>query len=312
MKFFRSLLVLGLLGVAISSCSGGAASAEAASPAESDTTRQEQIINKTAMTDNNSNDTVRHEDARVEVNTTAGSFVVLLYGDTPAHQANFLKLAREGYYDGTLFHRVIKDFMVQAGDPDSKTAAPGASLGSGGPGYTIEAEIDVPRHYHKRYALAAARQGDNVNPERRSSGSQFYVVTGRPVEAAQLSQLERQLKNQKMQEIFNRLTLEHKEEIMTMRRNRDTAGLQALQDSLIRETEAQTAREQVALTDVMKSDYSNQGGAPHLDGAYTVFGEVIEGMDVIDRIEKVETDGRDRPKEDVRIISMKVLPEVQQ
>ncbi|MDE6276528.1 MAG: peptidylprolyl isomerase [Muribaculaceae bacterium] len=248
-------------------------------------------------------------DVKVRVNTTAGDFTVLLYGDTPKHQANFLKLVKEGYYNGTLFHRVIKDFMVQAGDPDSKTAAPGAALGSGGPGYQIDAEIEFPKHFHKRYALAAARQGDQVNPEKRSSGSQFYVVTGRAVPEGQLGQLEKQAKYTKMQDIFNRLTMEHKDEIMALRRNRDQAGLQALQDKLVKETEAAVANDGPMMTEEMKAAYTTVGGAPHLDGAYTVFGEVIEGKDVIDRIEKAETDGRDRPKEDVRITSMSIVEE---
>ncbi len=246
-------------------------------------------------------------DVKVRVSTTAGDFTVLLYGDTPKHQANFLKLVKEGYYNGTLFHRVIKDFMVQAGDPDSKTAAAGAALGSGGPGYQIDAEIEFPKHFHKRYALAAARQGDQVNPEKRSSGSQFYVVTGQVVPEGRLGQLETQAKHQKMQNIFNQLTLEHKDEIMALRRNRDREGLQALQEKLIKETEATVANDGPMLTDDMKKAYTSIGGAPHLDGAYTVFGEVIEGQDVIDRIEKADTDGRDRPKEDVRITSMSVV-----
>lgn len=132
----------------------------------------------------------------VKVETTAGAFTVLLYGDTPRHRDNFMKLVKEGFYNGTLFHRVINQFMIQAGDPDSKNAAPGQRLGSGGPGYTIEAEIDFPRHFHKRYALAAARQGDQVNPEKRSSGSQFYIVTGRKLLPQQLEAMAAQLRNQ--------------------------------------------------------------------------------------------------------------------
>lgn len=249
------------------------------------------------------------EDVKVLVSTTAGDFTVLLYGDTPKHQENFIKLVKEGYYNGTLFHRVIKDFMVQAGDPDSKTAAPGAALGSGGPGYQIDAEILFPKHFHKRYALAAARQGDQVNPEKKSSGSQFYVVTGRAVPEGQLGQLEKQAKYTKMQDIFNRMAMEHKDEIMSLRRNRDQAGLQALQDSLVKATEAAVANDGPMMTEEMKTAYTTIGGAPHLDGAYTVFGEVIDGKDVIDRIEKAETDGRDRPKEDVRINSMSIIAE---
>ncbi|MBP3537007.1 MAG: peptidylprolyl isomerase, partial [Muribaculaceae bacterium] len=137
--------------------------------------------------------------AKIEVATTAGNFTILLYGDTPKHRDNFLKLVKEGYYNGTLFHRVIKDFMIQAGDPDSRNAAPGQHLGAGGPDYKIDAEIVYPKHFHKRGALAAARQGDQVNPLKQSSGSQFYVVTGRKVSEGEMAQLENSLKNKQLQ-----------------------------------------------------------------------------------------------------------------
>ena len=245
--------------------------------------------------------------ARVRVETTMGSFTVLLYGDTPKHRDNFLKLASEGYYDGTLFHRVIRDFMVQAGDPDSKTAKPGQALGAGGPDYRIDAEIVFPAHYHKRYTLAAARQGAQVNPEKKSSGSQFYVVTGQKVPEAQLAQMEQHMVNTRKQNLFNDLAREHMEEIRALQVEGNRNGLNALRDSLVSQMEAKYATDPVALTQQMRQDYTTIGGAPHLDGAYTVFGEVVEGQDVIDKIEQAETDGRDRPREDVRIISMKVL-----
>ncbi|MBD5234754.1 MAG: peptidylprolyl isomerase [Bacteroidales bacterium] len=246
--------------------------------------------------------------AKVEIKTTAGDFTVLLYGDTPKHRDNFLRLVREGYYDSTLFHRVIKNFMVQAGDPDSKTAPKGAHLGAGGPDYKIDAEIVYPAHFHKRGALAAARQGDQVNPMRQSSGSQFYVVTGNKVSEGQLAQLENQLKNRQMQTVFNELAMEHRPEIIEMQRTGDRDGLRKLQDELIAQTEAKVAAMPApALTPEQREAYTTVGGAPHLDGDYTVFGEVIKGMDVIDRIEKAETDGADRPKDDIRILSMKVI-----
>ncbi len=248
-------------------------------------------------------------DVRVQVETTAGNFTVLLYGDTPRHRDNFVKLVKEGYYDGTLFHRVINEFMIQAGDPDSRNAAPGQPLGSGGPDYKIDAEIVFPKHYHKRGALAAARQGDQVNPTRKSSGSQFYVVTGRKCTQADLAGMEQQMQHTRMQSIFNELAMQHRDSIIAMQQRGDRAGLQALQQQLIDETEAKAAampKEQ--LSEEMKQDYTTIGGAPHLDGQYTVFGEVIDGMDTIDKIEKAETDGRDRPKEDIRILSMKILP----
>lgn len=245
--------------------------------------------------------------ARVEVETTAGNFTVLLYGDTPAHRDNFLKLVEDGFYNGTLFHRVIKDFMIQAGDPDSRTAAAGASLGSGGPGYTIDAEIVFPKHFHKRGALAAARQGDQVNPMRKSSGSQFYIVTGSVLDSAGVAQMEQHLVNSRIQSEFNRLAMERIDSIRAMQARGDRSGLQALQDALIAQAQELAASSSAGMTEEMRAAYTTVGGAPHLDGDYTVFGEIIDGMDVIDKIEKVPTDRRDRPNEDIRIIGMKVL-----
>ena len=246
-------------------------------------------------------------DVLVEIKTTEGDLTVRLFGDTPRHRDNFVKLAKEGYYNGVLFHRVINEFMVQTGDPDSKTAPAGKTLGSGGPGYDIEAEIVYPTHFHKRGALAAARQGDQVNPERRSSGSQFYIVTGKAYNDSTLNQMERQLQMMQKQNIFNDLAREHRDSIMTLRRNRDQAGLQALQDELVAITEKKAAEPPARLTSQQREAYTTTGGTPHLDNQYTVFGEVVDGMDVIDKIEKVETDSHDRPLKDVKILSMRVL-----
>ena len=246
---------------------------------------------------------------KIAVETTAGNFTVLLYGDTPKHRENFVKLAEEGYYDGTLFHRVINEFMIQAGDPDSRTATAGQRLGMGGPDYKIDAEIVFPKHFHKRGALAAARQGDQVNPEKKSSGSQFYIVTGRKSSPQEIEQIDAMLQTRARQQIFNRLAQSHRDSIMAMQRSGDSAGLETLRQNLIAQTEVEAASNApLMVTPEMRDAYTSVGGAPHLDGDYTVFGEVIEGMDTIDKIEKVETDGADRPKEDVRIISMKVLP----
>jgi len=189
----------------------------------------------------------------VVLHTTYGEVTLLLYDETPGHKENFLKLVKEGFYDGLLFHRVIDGFMVQGGDPDSRGAKKGARLGSGGPGYTIPAEIK-PGFIHKKGALAAARQGDQVNPEKASSGSQFYIVHGAPVDTVQLRQN------------------------MAMRKGRGPA---------------------VQYTEEQMAAYAAHGGTPHLDGAYTVFGEVVEGLDVIDRIAAQPVDRMSRPQEDI-------------
>lgn len=248
------------------------------------------------------------DDKYVEIKTTEGDILVKLYGDTPAHQANFLKLVNDGYYDNTLFHRVINKFMIQAGDPDSKNAKPGQHLGSGGPGYTIPAEIDYPKHFHKRGALAAARQGDQVNPKRESSGSQFYIVTGDVVSPAQMSQLAHRGAQQKMEAEFYRLADAHMAEIRQMQAAGDNAGLMELQNKLIQQVEEKFKDEPAEqLPAALTEAYTTVGGAPHLDGQYTVFGEVVKGMDVVDKIERAETDNMDRPVNDIKILSAKVV-----
>lgn len=189
----------------------------------------------------------------VEIQTPYGNMLAELYDDTPQHRDNFLKLAEEGFYDSLLFHRVIDGFMLQGGDPESKGAADGKPLGTGGPGYQIEAEMEAG-HIHLKGALAAARMGDAANPQRRSSGSQFYIVQGKPTQEAMLKNIEKR----------NGIRYEEKQ------------------------IEA----------------YEERGGTPFLDGQYTVFGRVIEGMEVIDKIAAVATDERNRPTQDVM---MKVI-----
>ena len=236
---------------------------------------------------------------RVKIQTMLGDIVVRLYDETPIHRDNFVKLAKEGYYDGTLFHRVIKDFMIQGGDPDSKGAPAGKMLGVGGPDYTLEAEIKDGL-FHKRGALAAARHGHQVNPERRSSGSQFYIVWGQVYNEGQLRQFSKQLKMQRMQDIFNQLAAARKAEIMQMRRERNRAGLQELQDQLAAEAEKQTAG-YTGLSEEQQRIYSTVGGTPHLDGQYTVFGEVEQGLDVVEMIQSSATGRGDRPIDDIEM-----------
>ena len=237
---------------------------------------------------------------KLKINTTEGEIIVRLYDDTPQHRDNFIKLAKEGYFDGTLFHRVIKDFMIQGGDPDSKGAPAGKRLGTGGPGYTIPAEFVYPQRFHKRGALSAARQGHEVNPMRESSGSQFYIVWGKIYNDNELNQMERQMAMQQERNVFNSLVQQHKAEIMEMRRNRDRAALQELQDKLIAETKAKCKEMAApAFTAEQREVYSTIGGTPFLDNQYTVFGEVEEGLDVVERIQNVKTDSADRPAKDV-------------
>ena len=198
---------------------------------------------------------------RVKMTTSLGVIVVELYNETPQHRDNFLKLAGEGFYDGTLFHRVISGFMAQGGDPQSVDAAPGARLGTGGPGYTIESEID-PAFIHVKGALAAARQGDQVNPQRRSSGSQFYIVQGRDVSP------------QTLQNVVN-----------------------SKRGSML---------QPYSYTPDQIAAYQELGGTPHLDMQYTVFGRVVEGLEVVDAICAVQTDRANRPNEDVDV-TMEIL-----
>ena len=235
---------------------------------------------------------------KVKIQTTLGDIVVRLYDETPIHRDNFVKLAREGYYDGTLFHRVIKDFMIQGGDPDSKGAPAGKMLGVGGPDYTLQAEIQEGL-FHKRGALAAARQGDEVNPERRSSGSQFYIVWGHVYNQGQLRQFAKQLKMQKIQTAFNQLAAQHRDEIMQMRRERNRAGLQELQDQLAAQAEAMVKGDGLSAEQI--EVYSTVGGTPHLDGQYTVFGEVEQGLDIVEQIQNAKTGRADRPFDDIEM-----------
>jgi len=242
---------------------------------------------------------------KVKMYTTLGDIVLELYDDTPLHRDNFLKLMNEGYYDGVLFHRVIKDFMIQTGDPDSKNAAPEQMLGSGGPDYTIEAEFRYPERFHKRGALAAARTGDQVNPERRSSASQFYIVTGNTYTPEQLQQIEQRLVNSQYDTYFGNLARMHREEIVSMRQAGDKASMDSLQEKLYNQTMSEC--HPAKMSERIKEIYTTIGGTPHLDGQYTVFGEVIEGMDVVDKIQNMETGAGDRPKEDIRVLKMEVL-----
>ena len=249
-----------------------------------------------------------NEETKLKIETTAGDIIVKLYNETPKHRENFIKLAQNGTYEGTLFHRVIKDFMIQAGDPDSKDAPKGKMLGAGDVGYTVPAEFFYPKYFHKRGALSAARQGDQVNPEKASSGCQFYIVTGKVYTDSTLLNMETQMNNMRFNNAFNALAAKHAKEIYKMRRNNDQEGLMNLQDTLIAQVEKQMAGQpEFRFTPEQVKAYTTVGGTPHLDNEYTVFGEVVEGMDVVDKIQQMKTDRNDRPEEDVKIKKVEVL-----
>lgn len=244
---------------------------------------------------------------KVKLETSLGDIVVELYNETPQHRDNFVKLVKEGYYDGVLFHRVIKDFMIQTGDGNSKTAGPDAMLGDGDPGYTIEAEFVYPKYFHKRGALAAARTADQVNPERRSSGSQFYIVTGKIYSSDELKMMTQRMADMRKQDIFRRLLNENRTRVEELQKAQDMAALQELQNELIQKTEAEAAENPFTLTDEQIDAYTSVGGTPHLDGQYTVFGEVIEGMDVVDKIQNTTTGRADRPTVDIKIVKATIV-----
>ena len=247
-------------------------------------------------------------ETKVLIKTTAGDITIKLYNETPQHRDNFIKLVEEHFYDSILFHRVIKDFMVQAGDPESKNADKGVQLGAGGPGYNIPAEFVYPKYFHKRGALSAARQADQVNPERKSSGSQFYIVTGKKYGKYDLQEMEQQLRQKQGQGIFDRLVAQNMDSIMSMQMAGDNEGIMKLQGELNDKTN-QMLKEQgpFKFTQEQVETYMTEGGTPFLDNDYTVFGEVIDGMKTVDKIESAGTDMSDRPRKDIRIISMEII-----
>lgn len=244
----------------------------------------------------------------LKIETSMGDIIVKLYDETPKHRDNFIKLAKESTYEGTLFHRVIKDFMIQAGDPDSKEAPKGKMLGSGDVGYTIPAEFVYPKYFHKKGALSAARQGDDVNPKKESSGCQFYIVTGKVYNDSTLLSMEKKMNEGKLTSVFNALAQKHMKDIYKMRKANDEEGLYKLQEKLYAQAEAEAAKQpDFHFTPEQVKAYTTVGGTPHLDNQYTVFGEVVEGMDVVDKIQQVKTDRSDRPVDDVKIIKVSLI-----
>jgi len=244
------------------------------------------------------------KDTLVSITTPYGDIVVKLYDSTVKHKENFIKLANAGYFNGTLFHRVIEKFMIQGGDPTSRNAKPGTLLGDGDTNYTIPFEY-VPSYLHKRGAFAAARENDDENPLKASSASQFYIVQGKVFTNDELSAVELKVERRTKQYIMmDLLKKEGKEDDLKAFRkmvdNRDTANIRLVIEKYRNAVEAQYLRTKpYKITEEQRRIYTTIGGTPHLDGAYTVFGEVVSGMEIVDKIAAAQTDTNDRPVKDI-------------
>lgn len=241
----------------------------------------------------------------VLLETSEGNIRIKLYDRTPLHRDNFKKLVKEGYYDGMLFHRVIAGFMIQAGDPDSKNTRPGMRLGTGSADYTLKAEFK-PELFHKRGAVAAARESDNVNPDRNSSGSHFYIVQGKVFSQEELDAAVEKINLKRHKALFELLEQKRQGEIAGYQRANDYDNLMRINKELSEETRRRFDQEKLVLSDEQREMYTTIGGIPHLDGAYTVFGDVTEGMEIVDKVAAQPTDDNNRPLKDVVIRKVRV------
>jgi len=247
----------------------------------------------------------KNEENLYKIQTSYGDIVIRLYEDTPEHKKNFEKLVKEDFYEDLLFHRVINGFMIQGGDPTSKNAPKGKVLGEEDAGYTLPAEFDDSL-FHKKGVIAAAREGDKVNPEKKSSGSQFYIVQGKKFTYEELNQMEDKLNIQKQQKFFSDFirrdeNKELREKIDSLQKIKDIEALKKLSLKLkpMVDSAFTAENEKFAFSNKQRKIYTEIGGTPHLDGAYTVFGEIIEGLNVIDSIAKTKTDNNNRPLDDI-------------
>jgi len=246
-----------------------------------------------------SNKKLGTKDRVVLIETSLGNMKVKLYDETPLHRDNFIKLTSEKFFDGTLFHRVINSFMIQGGDPDSKDAPAGKMLGEGGPGYQIKAEINS-KLFHKKGVLAAAREGDSVNPERKSAGSQFYLAQGKVYTEEEIASTIDKINSKRNYRLFKRLEANNKARLSKLQQE-DIKAYYLAVDSLNQEVDKIAEKEKLVLSQEQIKAYTTVGGIPHLDGQYTVFGEIIEGLEVLDKIAAVQTDKHDRPLENIKM-----------
>jgi len=284
-KYFTFNIVLILTSFLVISCENNNNKTN-----NTDSTKTEQKI---------AEDTIVPNSNFVLIETEFGNMKIKLYNKTPKHKANFLKLANNGFFNDLLFHRVIKDFMIQGGDPQSKNAAPSVMLGNGGPGYQIDAEFNDSL-FHKKGAFAAAREGDQVNPLKKSSGSQFYIVQGKKYTDEELDNMEIQLS-------LNEYIANHPEiqkQISALQQAQNESGI----DQLIEKTKNEKDFVVNKIPDFKRKIYKDIGGTPFLDNSYTVFGEVIEGLEVIDKIADVKTAQGNRPVKDVKM-KIKIIEE---
>lgn len=234
-----------------------------------------------------------------KIETEYGNIVVKLYNSTPNHTNNFVKLTNEKFYDGIIFHRVIKDFVVQGGDPDTKTAEAGKIYGESDAGYLVDAEF-VDTIIHKRGAIAMAREGDDVNPEKKSSSSQFYIVVGKIFTNEQLDSLEIKLYNKKVSKFENKI---YSEQLKVLGDTLNNAKLKKKISEIVttKVDSFKLATPEARFNELQRKTYTTVGGIPHLDGNYTIFGEVIEGYDIVEKISLVATDENDRPQKDIKM-----------
>ena len=242
---------------------------------------------------------------KVLLQTTYGDIHIRLYDDTPNHRDNFIKNVKDGMYDGVSFHRIIRNFMVQTGNPDTR---PGVTEkvepeDTTQMGPSIPAEIKYPEHYHVRGVVAAAREGDDINPQKASSKYQFYIVTGKYMPDSKMDAIDRDKMAWKVEARYKEKMKENEEKINKFREERNLSALQNFLNKLQEQAEEETLEKDglFFLPDVLRA-YRYNGGAPWLDGDYTVFGEVTDGMKVVSKIEKIKTDKEDAPLEEIRII----------
>lgn len=244
-----------------------------------------------------------NENTIISMKTTLGDIKIRLYDNTPIHRDNFIKLINTGFYEGISFHRVIKQFMIQAGDPDTRSV-PLTGISDSVKTFTIPSEFNS-LYFHKKGALAAARQGNEANPEMRSSGTQFYIVQGVKYSDDDLDKAEQLINSNIKQAVFNKYLRETADSVRLSGKTTTQSEIQEI--SSIKMFQYLTNNKSYAIPEDQRNVYKNIGGTPRLDGTYTVFGEVIEGLDVVDKIAAVSTDSNDKPTNDIRILKIKII-----